>query len=109
MRSLQITLGSIVLSLLVGCLSPTTLTREEIQTRRNEQRMRSYGLTFHYCGSKGGFDYFRGFNPNAGSSLGREEWYKVPENQQAVAKRFPFTKNSKEWRFYEDGLRRGGW
>ena len=92
---------SVALVFLIGCVHAATLNRSEIRTMRDQSRLRSMGLSVHYCGSTNGFDYFRAWNPGAGS-IGREEWYKVPESEGSVATRFPFTKKRELWLPYNE-------
>ena len=93
--------GMLALTLLLGCVRAALVNREQIRTMRDKSMMRSMGLTIHYCGSMKGFDYFRGWNPDAGS-IGREEWYRVSETEKSVSDRFPFTTKRELWRPYAD-------
>jgi len=95
--SIALVLCALAIFMLIGCMHVETTTRADLEARARRQVMNSYGLSYHYCGSKNGYDYFCGFDPNAGS-LGRERWFRVSESQQTISDRFPFTKKRNQWR-----------
>ena len=78
-----------------GCTS--TLTRDALQRRATRHSLTLYPDATFYCGSQQGFDCFY-LEPEAPTTFRRSHRYRVPERENTVSDRFPFTKDRSRWR-----------
>jgi hypothetical protein len=91
------TISIATITAMIGCAPAAIVPAQRVQEAIERQAMRSWPCFVYYCGSKGGFDYFREEEPNIsfGSKVNR---FRVAESEQAISNRFPYTTNRSQWR-----------
>jgi len=93
MRYHLLLFGILAIALHTACVS--TIHKPELCRRARQSQMHSMLRGYNYCGSKKGFDYFRG--DEIGWSLPKSVLVRVPEDESAVPNRFAYTRNKKKW------------
>jgi len=91
-------LTPVLLLLLVGCTSPQTVSRAELE-RLKTQWHEPKVSTWYYVGSKDGYHYFHHYD------LGRDEKdFRISAAELSWQDTFPLTRHRSDWRRLDCGV-----
>ena len=86
------------LLLLLGCASPQTVSRAELDRLKQERQEPKVSM-WHYMGSRDGFHYF--YHDDLGSS---QKEFRISEAELSWSDTFPLTRNRARWRRLDWGV-----